>query len=68
MPEKLKKAQLAARAAVAAEPVAVAALIRAVILCAVAFGLQWTVDQIAAVMVVVELAAAIITRSRVTPS
>lgn len=61
MPEKLKKT-------LAAEPVAIAALIRAVIVCAVAFGLQWTADQIAAVMVVVELAAALITRSKVTPT
>lgn len=50
------------------EPVAIAALIRAVILCAVAFGLQWSADQIAAVMLVVELAVAIITRSKVTPN
>lgn len=61
MPEKLKKT-------LAAELVAIAALIRAVIVCAVAFGLQWTADQIAAVMVVVELAAALITRSKVTPT
>lgn len=61
MPEKLKKT-------LAAEPVAIAALIRAIIVCAVAFGLQLTADQIAAVMVVVELAAAIITRSKVTPT
>lgn len=61
MPEKLKKT-------LAAEPVAIAALIRAVILCAVAFGLQWTADQIAAVMLVVELTAALITRSKVTPT
>lgn len=61
MPEKLKKT-------LAAEPVAIAALIRAVILCAVAFGLQWTADQIAAVMLVVELTVALITRSKVTPT
>ena len=61
MPEKLKKT-------LAAQLVAIAALIRAVMVCAVAFGLQWTADQIAAVMVVVELAAALITRSKVTPT
>lgn len=49
------------------EPVAIAALVRAVILCAVAFGLKWTPDQIASVMLVVELGLALLTRSSVTP-
>lgn len=50
------------------EPVAIAALVRAIILCAVTFGLGWTPEQIASVMVVVELVAGIITRQSVTPN
>lgn len=49
------------------EPVAIAAVIRSAILCAVAFGLDWSPDQIAAVMLVVEGFAAILVRDRVTP-
>lgn len=47
------------------EPVALAAAIRAVILCAVAFGLQWTVPQIAALMLAVELVLGLFVRSKV---
>ncbi len=47
------------------EPVRIAALVRAVILCATAFGLGWTAEQIAAVMVVVEIAGSIVVRRRV---
>lgn len=49
------------------EPVAVAAAIRAVLLAAVAFGLSWTVEQIAAFMIAVEAVFAVVTRSKVTP-
>lgn len=49
------------------EPVAVAAAIRAVLLCAIAFGLGWTPEQIATFMVAVEAVLALITRQRVTP-
>lgn len=48
-----------------AEPVALAAAIRAVILCAVAFGLKWTPEQIAAVMLAVEAVLTLITRQAV---
>lgn len=50
------------------EPVAIAAAIRGVILCAVAFGLQWTPEQIAAVMLALEGVLALVTRSQVTPN
>ncbi len=49
------------------EPVAIAGAIRAVILCAVAFGLNWTADQVAATMLAVEAVLTLIIRSRVTP-
>lgn len=49
------------------EPVAIAGAIRAVILCAVAFGLNWTSDQVAATMLAVEAVLTLIIRSRVTP-
>lgn len=51
-----------------AEPVAIAAAIRAVILCAVAFGLRWTPEQIAAVMLAVEAVMALVTRASVVSS
>lgn len=66
MPEKLKQLTLAARPS--AEPVAWAAFVRAVILCAVLFGLDWTAEQIVGVMAVVELGLALFTRSKVTPT
>lgn len=49
------------------EPVAIAAAIRALILCAVAFGLHWSPEQIAATMIAVEAILALITRSQVSP-
>lgn len=52
----------------AVEPVAVAAAIRAVILCAVAFGLGWSVEQIAAVMLAVEAVLAVVVRGKVSPA
>ena len=48
------------------EPVAVAAAIRAVILAAVAFGLEWTGEQVAAVMLAVETVLVLVLRSQVT--
>lgn len=66
MPEKLKQLTLAARPS--AEPVAWSAFIRAVILCVIAFGVKMTLDQVAAVMLVVELGLALFTRSKVTPT
>ena len=51
------------------EPVAIAGAIRAVILCAVAFGLKWSPEQIAAVMLAVEAVLTLVTRqSVVTPN
>jgi hypothetical protein len=44
------------------EPVMVAAAIRAVIMCAVAFGLNWSGEQVAAVMLMVEAVLAVVTR------
>jgi hypothetical protein len=50
------------------EPVAVSAAVRAVILCATAFGLGWTAEQVAAIMLAVEAVLGLFVRSRVTPS
>lgn len=50
------------------EPVAIAAAIRAVILLIVAFGVQWSAEQIAAIMLAVEAILAVITRQSVTPN
>ena len=49
------------------EPVAIATAIRSVILMAVSFGLHWTAEQIAAVMIAVEAVLALVVRSQVTP-
>ena len=49
------------------EPVAIAALVRILTFVAMAFGVQLTPEQIAAVIVVVELVLALITRARVSP-
>lgn len=49
------------------EPVAIAAAIRAILLSAVAFGLRWTPEQIAAFMLATEAVLAVVTRNRVTP-
>lgn len=50
------------------EPVALAAAVRAVLLCAVAFGLSWTPEQIAAFMVALEAVLAVVVRNRVWAS
>lgn len=50
------------------EPVAIAAALRAIILCAVAFGLRWTPEQIAALMLAVEAILAVLVRQNVTPT
>lgn len=49
------------------EPVLIVEAVKAIILCAVAFGLDWTGDQVAAVMLVVFSISAVFTRSKVTP-
>lgn len=51
---------------VAAEPVAFAAVLRLGILMGVVFGLQWTVEQIAATMAFIEAALLFLTRGSVT--
>lgn len=50
------------------EPVLIGAAIRAVILAAVAFGLNVTAEQIASLMVAVEAVLALVTRALVTPN
>lgn len=50
------------------EPVAIAAAIRAVLVAAVAFGLDWSGDQIAALVLAVELVLGLLVRSQVTPT
>lgn len=49
------------------EPVATAALARSLVVLAAAFGLDLTVEQMAAVLVTVELIAGVLTRRKVTP-
>ncbi len=50
------------------EPVAITAATRATVLCAVAFGLKWTPEQIAATMVALEAILALVVRSQVSPT
>lgn len=50
------------------EPVAIAAALRSVIACAVAFGLDWTAEQVAALVVAVEVVSGLFVRSLVTPT
>lgn len=50
------------------EPVMITAALRAIILAGTAFGLDWTGEQVAAVMLAVELVIAVFTRARVTPN
>lgn len=50
------------------EPVAIAAAVRAVLVAAVAFGLGFTGEQIAALVVAIELVLGLFVRSKVTPS
>lgn len=49
------------------EPVLWTTAIRSVILALVAFGLDWTAQQIGATMLAVEAILALITRSQTTP-
>lgn len=50
------------------EPALIAGAIRAVILCAVAFGLRWSPEQIATLMLAVEAVLTLFLRSQVTPT
>lgn len=49
------------------EPVAIAAFIRVVLYAAVAFGLDFTEEQLLALVAVVEAGTALFVRARVTP-
>lgn len=49
------------------EPAVIAGAIRAIILCATAFGLHWTAEQIGATMLAVEAVLTVIVRQSVTP-
>ena len=49
------------------EPVLILGLIRAIVVLAVAFGLQLSVEQMAAVYLVAEMVISVIARQRVTP-
>ena len=53
--------------AILREPVAIATAIRSLVLLAVAFGLAWSPEQIAALMVCIEAVLAIVTRALVMP-
>ena len=48
------------------EPVLILSLARALLLLGAAFGLEWTREQVAAFMIVMELTLAIVTRAKVT--
>lgn len=50
------------------EPALLAGTIRAVILAGTAFGLNWTAEQIASVMLAVEAVLTLATRALVTPN
>lgn len=50
-----------------AEPVAIAAAVRALLVCAIAFGLNFTAEQVAAVVVAIELVLGLLVRSKVSP-
>ena len=50
------------------EPVMIAAAIRAVIVAAIAFGLDMTPEQMGSLMLAVEAILAVVTRSQVTPN
>ena len=49
------------------EPALVSGLVSAVIALAVSFGLDWTAEQVGAVMAVVAAVLAVVTRQQVTP-
>lgn len=53
---------------ISTEPIVIGAAVRAIILCGVAFGLKWSTEQIAAIMLAVECVLAIFTRQAVTPN
>jgi uncharacterized protein (DUF697 family) len=48
------------------EPVAVMAALRMIILAAMAFGLNWTVEQVTSIMLAVEAVLGLVTRRQVT--
>ena len=50
------------------EPVAAAAIVRLTISTATVFGLQWTAEQVAAVMALTEAVLMFVTRGAVTPN
>lgn len=50
------------------EPVLIGGAIRAIILAATSFGLNWTGEQVASLMLAVEAILALVTRSQVTPN
>lgn len=50
------------------EPVLVLAFLRALVVLGVAFGLNLTTEQIAAVYIVMELGLSLVARQRVTPA
>lgn len=50
------------------EPAVIAGAVRAIILLAVAFGLRWTPEQIAALMLAVEAVLTLLVRQNSTPT
>lgn len=50
------------------EPVLILGLVRAIVVLVVAFGLQLSPEQIAAVYLVAEMVISVIARSKVTPA
>jgi hypothetical protein len=50
------------------EPTVIAGAIRAIILAGTAFGLQWSAEQVAALMFAVEAVLTVINRALVTPN
>lgn len=50
------------------EPVAILAVVRALVLAGMAFGLKVSVEQLAAVMLALETVLTLVTRSKVTPA
>lgn len=49
------------------EPVAIAGFIRAAVLCAVGFGLDWSAEQVAGLMLAAEGFLSLVVRQKVTP-
>lgn len=50
------------------EPALIAAAVRACLLAATAFGLEWTAEQVAALLLAVEAVLAVFVRQSVTPN